>query len=45
MRRDDLPFAWWLLRDPTWWTPAAYLAAWFAPYKTLIRGRPWEDTQ
>ena len=35
----------WLINNPLSWRFWSYLAAQHRPCLTLIRGRPWEDTQ
>lgn len=35
----------WLLRAPHLWALWSRLAVHFGPCNTLMRGRPWEDTQ
>ena len=40
-----LPFARWLVEAPESWRLYTLLASRYQPVKTLIRGRPWEDTQ
>lgn len=45
-QRDFLGYASWLIFGPQCeWSWRALLAARYQPCKTLIRGRPWEDTQ
>ncbi len=39
------PYAEWFLRRPDEWVWRAWLAAYFPPCLTVIRGRPWEDMQ